>query len=435
MEKMKSTDSVMGTSVPTQLREETSGARKKGLALIAKVDVRPISVDDISFTQRIRVDDGDIEKLAENISEHGLINPITVMQQESGGFMLISGYRRLKACQLLGCDAVSAAVLSAVDAEERLRLESSENEQRKDFTYSEKLEYAEKLRVVVQEQAAKRKSTLARSGRGQNKDGDCGPQAQDQVTGRTRDLVAKSVGLGSGRQYDRISYVAKNRPDLMKQVDAKQMAVTTAYRIAKEEASNRGMSAETQETQQGETPMENENHLETDTASNESQGERLMGTVPENKNAPVNIGMDHPERWEPLAEYFPGLDKNSGAGIKGAGHLKLMENHIYATLYEKYQEAIQSVNIMVGSYGMAKSNFEIVLSGERSNLEAVMRERDELRRANEKLKQELDMAEKTGETYHQERDDLRKALEAYRKENELLQQEIQNFQGEGRKRK
>ena len=42
MEKMKSTDSVMGTSVPTQLREETSGARKKGLALIAKVDVRPI---------------------------------------------------------------------------------------------------------------------------------------------------------------------------------------------------------------------------------------------------------------------------------------------------------------------------------------------------------------------------------------------------------
>lgn len=45
------------------------------------------------------------------------------------------------------------------------------------------------------------------------------------------------------------------------------------------------------------------------------------------------------------------------------------------------------------------------------------------------------MAEKTGETYHQERDDLRKALEAYRKENELLQQEIQNFQGEGRKRK
>ena len=169
--------------------------------------------------------------------------------------MLISGYRRLKACQLLGCDAVSAAVLSAVDAEERLRLEISENEQRKDFTYSEKLEYAEKLRVVVQEQAAKRKSTLARSGRGQNKDGDCGPQAQDQVTGRTRDLVAKSVGLGSGRQYDRISYVAKNRPDLMKQVDAKQMAVTTAYRIAKEEASNRGMSAETQETQQGETPM------------------------------------------------------------------------------------------------------------------------------------------------------------------------------------
>lgn len=432
MEKMKSTDSVMGTSVPTQLREETSGARKKGLALIAKVDVRPISVGDISFTQRIRVDDGDIEKLAENISEHGLINPITVMQQESGGFMLISGYRRLKACQLLGCDAVSAAVLSAVDAEERLRLEISENEQRKDFTYSEKLEYAEKLRAVVQEQAAKRKSTHARDGWRTDKDVDRCPHPENQVLGKTRDLVAKSVGLGSGRQYDRVAYVAKNRPDLMKQVDENQMTVGTAYRIAKKEAADQNTSDKVHEVQQGKA---SENHLGTDTSFNEPLGEQQMGAVPENKNAPVNIGMDCPELWEPLAEYYPGLDKNSGAGIKGASHLKLMENHIYATLYEKYQEAIQSANIMVGSYDMAKSSFEIVLSGERSNLEAVKRERDELRRDNEKLKKELCMAEKTGETYHQERDELRKVLEAYRKENERLQQEIQDSRSEGRKRK
>lgn len=432
VDKVHNAEMVVGASAPSFAERETTGSKKKGLALIAKVDVRPISVGDISFTQRIRVDDGDIEKLAENISEHGLINPITVMQQEAGGFMLISGYRRLKACQLLGCDAVSAAVLSAVDAEERLRLEISENEQRKDFTYSEKLEYAEKLRAVVQEQAAKRKSTHARDGWRTNQDVDTCPHPENQVLGKTRDLVAKSVGLGSGRQYDRVSYVAKNRPDLMKQVDANQMTVGAAYRLAKKEAAEQNTLEKIHEVQQGKN---SENHLDAGTASNASRSEWQMGAVPENRNAPVNIGMDHPELWEPLVEYFPGLDKNSGAGIKGAGHLKLMENHIYATLYEKYQEAIQSANIMVGSYDMAKSNFEIVLSGERSNLEAVKRERDELIKENEKLKLDLNKAEKAGQTYHQERDELRKTLEAYRKENERLQQELQNTRSEGRKRK
>ena len=413
MGKGHSVEMAVGASAPSLIEGEATGTRKKGLALIAKVDVRPIPVAEIGLTERIRVDEGDIEDLAANIAEHGLINPITVMQQETGGYMLISGYRRLKACQMLGCDAVSSTVLSAVDAEERLRLEISENEQRKDFTVSEKLEYASKIRMVEEEKARQRMSW--RQNQETQKDGRVArPTHKNEDTkGRTRDAVAKSVGLGSGRQLERAEYLAKNRPDLLRKVDNGEATIYGAYNAARGDTS----TADSQPA-----------HL--------AEVEPLTDyTPPENSQAPVYVGAEHPELWKLLEAYNPCLEKVSGTGVKGANHLKLMDNHIYATLYEKYQEAFRSANVLVGSYEKAKNGFEIQLSGVVSNLDAVMRERDELRRDNEKLKQDLNIAEKAGQTYHQERDELRKALEAYRKENERLQQELQNTRCEGRKRK
>ena len=413
MDKEHNAEKMVGASAPSFSERETTGLRKKGLALIAKVDVRPIPVAEIGLTERIRVDDGDIEELAENISEHGLINPITVMQQESGGFMLISGYRRLKACQLLECDAVSAAVLSAVDAEERLRLEISENEQRKDFTVSEKLEYASKIRIVEEEKARQRKSRRYREEAESQPDGVVRPAHSGDITkGRARDAVAKSVGLGSGRQLERAEYLAKNRPDLLKKVDREETTIYGAYNAAKNENGALGIEI-----------------------SEEKKDSTEEYAAPVNAEAPVYVGPDHPEMWKRLEAYNPGFERNTGSGIKGASHIKLLENHIYATLYEKYMEAIKSVNIMVGSYEKARNGFEIKMSGMLSNLDAVIRERDELKQEKEKLKQDLIQAEKTGQTYHQERDELCKELEAYRKKNERLQQELQNTRSEGRKRK
>lgn len=402
-----------GAAAPPFMEGEATGARKKGLALIAKVDVRPIPVAEIGLTERIRVDEGNIEELAGNIAEHGLINPITVMQQESGGFMLISGYRRMKACQMLGCDAVSATVLSAIDAEERLRLEISENEQRKDFTVSEKLEYASKIRIVEEEKARQRKSRRYRDGLENKADGVVRPTHSEADTkGRARDAVAKSVGLGSGRQLERAEYLAKNRPDLLKRVDRGETTIYGAYTAAKSKNAVPGMEI-----------------------SESVEDVDAEYTPPENAEAPVYVGLEHPELWKPLDVYYPGKDKNTGSGIKGANHFKLMENRIYETLHQKYMEAVQSVNVMVAGYSSAKSNMEMQIRSINSNLDAVIRERDELKQKSEKLKQELSVAEKAGQTYRQERDELRKALEKYRKENERLQKELQDSQSEGRKRK
>ena len=62
-----------------------------------RVDLIPIH--EIRIAERIRRDNGSLDDLALDIQEHGLLNPITVMEQADGGYVLIAGLRRLKAME------------------------------------------------------------------------------------------------------------------------------------------------------------------------------------------------------------------------------------------------------------------------------------------------------------------------------------------------
>lgn len=57
-----------------------------------RVDLIPIH--EIRIAERIRRDNGSLDDLALDIQEHGLLNPITVMEQADGGYVLIAGLRR-----------------------------------------------------------------------------------------------------------------------------------------------------------------------------------------------------------------------------------------------------------------------------------------------------------------------------------------------------
>ena len=50
-----------------------------------KMETRLLPVGSIRVAERIRKDNGGLEELANDIREHGLINPITVMEQTYGG--------------------------------------------------------------------------------------------------------------------------------------------------------------------------------------------------------------------------------------------------------------------------------------------------------------------------------------------------------------
>ena len=84
-----------------------------------KMETRLLPVGSIRVAERIRKDNGGLEELANDIREHGLINPITVMEQTEGGYVLIAGLRRLKAMELLGAEEIRATVMTALEADQR----------------------------------------------------------------------------------------------------------------------------------------------------------------------------------------------------------------------------------------------------------------------------------------------------------------------------
>lgn len=97
------------------------------------MEVRPVLIDQIVISERVRKDLGDIADLANDITARDLIQPIVI----SDDFELQDGYRRLEACRLLGWTHISARFYSDLNPFERLELEINANVKRKAFEWEE----------------------------------------------------------------------------------------------------------------------------------------------------------------------------------------------------------------------------------------------------------------------------------------------------------
>ncbi len=151
--------------------------------------ILPLSA--IIIRDRKRKDLGDIQALADSIAEVGLLHPIIIDRNRQ----LIAGHRRWAAYALLGHEHIAATVAWDLDdALAKMHAERDENVCRKDYLISEAVATAEALRPIEEEAAARRKAaTQAKPGE-QIGGAKLAPPTQD--VGKSRDKVAKVVGLG-----------------------------------------------------------------------------------------------------------------------------------------------------------------------------------------------------------------------------------------------
>lgn len=164
-----------------------------------------IDIDKIVVGDRIRKDFGDIQELAEDIKENTLLNALVVTPSGEGTYLLIAGERRLRACKLLGYKAVPVNTVGVEDAERALMMEISENECRKEFTKTERLEYARKLARIES----------AKSEQGKRSD-----LAQNVVRSeRNRSANAVAQTLGTNRETLRQEQFIADNADLLDPAD------------------------------------------------------------------------------------------------------------------------------------------------------------------------------------------------------------------------
>lgn len=77
-------------------------------------------------------DDEELNELAESITLHGIIQPLTVRELENGYFQIIAGERRWRAARIAGLDEVPVVVVEA-DDRKVMELALIENLQRQDL--------------------------------------------------------------------------------------------------------------------------------------------------------------------------------------------------------------------------------------------------------------------------------------------------------------
>ncbi|ETT30688.1 putative plasmid-partitioning protein [Paenibacillus sp. FSL R5-192] len=192
-----------------------------------------IDINKIKVSDRIRKDFGGIEELAQDIDQNGLINPILVTPD----YQLIAGERRLRAHQVLGRKEVVVRVMEISDFEHQLRLEISENEHRKEFTFSERVEWAKRLEDVERIKAKERMAAGKEN-------------VPEQPAGQVRDIVADQAGFGSGRTYDKAKYIMENAtPEIIQQLDEGIISTHKAYVETKERLEAAVRVAETRANQ------------------------------------------------------------------------------------------------------------------------------------------------------------------------------------------
>jgi ParB family chromosome partitioning protein len=104
---------------------EVSGNSPYQLLPIYKVEPNPNQ-------PRQDFDEEELQALADSITEHGVVQPLTVRQLDSGYYQIIAGERRWRAARMAGLSEIPAVIIEA-DDKKAMELALIENLQRQDL--------------------------------------------------------------------------------------------------------------------------------------------------------------------------------------------------------------------------------------------------------------------------------------------------------------
>ena len=186
----------------------------------------------------------ELEDLADNIRQHGIITPLR-LRPIGGRFQILSGHNRCKAAKLAGLRTVPAIVEDVDDDEAALILVDSNLKQRQKITPREKAR-AYKLRLEAMRRQGKRTDLTSRHDVGKSENDsaatsrhDVGKSENDSAaTSRhdvgkleTADVIGEQAG-DTGRtvqRYVRLTYLI---PELLEMVDDERLKIMCAVELS-----------------------------------------------------------------------------------------------------------------------------------------------------------------------------------------------------------
>lgn len=165
------------------------------------------------------VDDELMQQTVDSIMQFGVLNPAIVRPDPGGGYEMVSGHRRLRACELAGIAAIPVIVRNLTDDEAVILMVDS-NLQRETILPSERA-------------AAYKMKLEALKHQGQRKDL-CDNATSRQVGEKSSWAVAQisADANQSERQVHRIIRLTELLPEIQEKVDTKEIAFNPAVELS-----------------------------------------------------------------------------------------------------------------------------------------------------------------------------------------------------------
>ena len=180
-------------------------------------------------------DDDAMKETVESVKNYGVLVPAIVRPREAGGYEIISGHRRKRACELAGIDSLFSLVRKLDDDEATIIMVDS-NLQREDILPSERAKaYKMKLDAIKRQ--------------GQRNDLTCTQVGHKLSAKRSVQKIAEDAGE-SRTQVQRYIRLTELTPPLQQMVDDKKIAMTPAVELSYLKPREQALLLETIESEQ-----------------------------------------------------------------------------------------------------------------------------------------------------------------------------------------
>ncbi len=162
------------------------------------------------------------DDLVESIRELGVLQPLYATPKG----LIISGYRRWRAAQIAGkqVPVIRKTYPTKLDEKQaiielnRYRIKNGQQ------LYNE----GKALKEIEAEKARRRMLAGKKVDPTEN-------LPQGRTDRETRTQIAQTIGLGSGKQWDKLEYVAEHKPELLNEIKPDGISITKAYTEARKE--------------------------------------------------------------------------------------------------------------------------------------------------------------------------------------------------------
>lgn len=226
-------------------------------------------------------DDDAMKETVESVKEVGVVVPAIARPREGGGYELIAGHRRKRACELAGLETMPVIVRD-LDRDAAIIAMVDSNLQRENILPLEKAK-AYKMKMEAINRRAGRPVKTVETMPEEN-----GGQVGHNFRGvKTREIVAEG-SEDSARTIQRYIRLTELSPELQRMVDDKKIAMTPAVEISYLKPEEQELLVETIESEQATPSLSQAQRMKKLSQSGKLDEDTMLGIMSEEKKPEVD---------------------------------------------------------------------------------------------------------------------------------------------------